>query len=375
MVTISAYNNATDRRESVQSDRPGLRTRTGGVGHTLLVGAELGRQETDNFRATGYFNGTSTSVQAPLSSPTIDTPVTFRQSATDADNHGVASLAAVFAQDQLELTRNLQAVVGLRFDAFDMDFTNNRTAAAFSTTDRMLSPRLGLIYKPVQPLSLYSSYSLTFVPRAGEQLVVAVAVERSARPRGVQELRGRGEVGHPSGAWPDRRRLPPRSQQRRVPDPNDPTLSLLVDAQRTKGLELELTGALTPAWNLTAGYAYQDGTITRSISATAQAGRRARPRAGSLVLDLEQLQGHAALVRRSRRHPPQPRCSRPPTTPSCCPASPAWMGRSSSTSRQAARAVQRREPLRRALLLERAQQQQHHPRLTARGQVVGDDEF
>ncbi|HVJ28488.1 MAG TPA: TonB-dependent receptor, partial [Vicinamibacterales bacterium] len=47
---------------------------------------------------------------------------------------------------------------------------------------------------------------------------------------------------------------------------------LLVDAQRTKGLELELTGALTSAWNLTAGYAYQDGTITRSISSTAQAG-------------------------------------------------------------------------------------------------------
>ena len=57
-----------------------------------------------------------------------------------------------------------------------------------------------------------------------------------------------------------------------VPDPADPTRSILVDAQRTKGLELELQGNLTRAWSLVGGYAYQDGEITQSISATAQAG-------------------------------------------------------------------------------------------------------
>ena len=57
-----------------------------------------------------------------------------------------------------------------------------------------------------------------------------------------------------------------------VPDPNDPTLSILVDAQRTKGLELGLNGNITRAWSMAGGYAYQDGEITRSISATAQAG-------------------------------------------------------------------------------------------------------
>jgi len=57
-----------------------------------------------------------------------------------------------------------------------------------------------------------------------------------------------------------------------VPDPADPTRSILVDAQRTRGLELEMSGAVTRDWNLIAGYAYQNGTITRSISAGAQAG-------------------------------------------------------------------------------------------------------
>ena len=57
-----------------------------------------------------------------------------------------------------------------------------------------------------------------------------------------------------------------------VPDPNDPTTSILVDAQRTKGLELGVNGYVTRAWSVAGGYAYQDGEITRSISATAQAG-------------------------------------------------------------------------------------------------------
>jgi catecholate siderophore receptor len=57
-----------------------------------------------------------------------------------------------------------------------------------------------------------------------------------------------------------------------LPDPADTGRSILVDAQRTTGLELEVNGSLTPDWSLIAGYAYQNGTITRSISAGAEAG-------------------------------------------------------------------------------------------------------
>ena len=35
-----------------------------------------------------------------------------------------------------------------------------------------------------------------------------------------------------------------------VPDPDDPAVSRLVDAQRTKGFELGLNGYLTRAWNM-----------------------------------------------------------------------------------------------------------------------------
>ena len=37
--------------------------------HTLLAGAEFGRQVTDNFRNTGFFNNTATSILVPLRRP------------------------------------------------------------------------------------------------------------------------------------------------------------------------------------------------------------------------------------------------------------------------------------------------------------------
>ena len=49
-VAISAYNNATDAPESVQPDGPDRLAPDRRIGHTLLLGAEFGRQETDNFR-------------------------------------------------------------------------------------------------------------------------------------------------------------------------------------------------------------------------------------------------------------------------------------------------------------------------------------
>ena len=55
-------------------------------------------------------------------------------------------------------------------------------------------------------------------------------------------------------------------------DPNDPTVSMLVDGQRTRGFELGANGSLTRAWSLLGAYAYQDGEITRSLSANAAAG-------------------------------------------------------------------------------------------------------
>jgi catecholate siderophore receptor len=274
-VAIQAYNNATTRQNLFNQTDLLVAARTGRFGHTLLFGAELGRQETDNFRQTGFFSTLGpnvTTFNAPLSAPTISLPVDFRQNATDADNHGITTVAAVYAQDQIELSRHVEAVVGLRFDSFKADVTNNRTATDSSSDDGLLSPRLGLIYKPIQPLSLYGSYSMTYLPRAGEQLSSLNPTNQALDP---EEFRNY-EVGAKWDVVPAFSLTAALYRLDRgnvvVPDPQDPSQSILVDAQRTSGLEVGLNGNITRAWSVAGGYAYQDGEITRSLSAAAQAG-------------------------------------------------------------------------------------------------------
>src|SRR5690606_21085647 len=84
--TLAAYNNATARRNLFSQTDVIAVAWTGAVEHTLLFGAELGRQETDNFRMSGTF--ATAPFTAPVTSPTVrGAPVTFPQSPTDADNH------------------------------------------------------------------------------------------------------------------------------------------------------------------------------------------------------------------------------------------------------------------------------------------------
>src|SRR4029453_17381849 len=139
--------------------------------HTLLAGVEVGRQATDNFRNTGYFENQATSFAVPFASPTVSVPVVFQQSATDADNHVVADVSAVYAQDQFTLSRQWQAIAGIRYERFDLSFHNNRDGANLGRDDHMVSPRLGLVFKPVESVSTYGSHTVSHPPTAGEQFL------------------------------------------------------------------------------------------------------------------------------------------------------------------------------------------------------------
>jgi catecholate siderophore receptor len=274
---LSAYNNATARRNVFNQTDLNVTGFTGRIKHVLLAGAELGRQATSNLRHTGYFTSIGpaiTSVAVPVSAPTVSLPVTFRQSATDADNDGVATVAAVYGQDQVELSRHVQAVVGVRFDRFDVDFHNRRTNATVTSTDNLVSPRAGVIYKPVEPVSIYSSYSLTYVPRAGEQLSSLSLTNRSLEPEKFINYEAGVKWDFPSGLSLTAAVYRLNRTNVVVPDPNDATRSMLVDGQRTSGFELGATGHITRAWSAVGGYAYQDGRITSTLSASAKSGAR-----------------------------------------------------------------------------------------------------
>ena len=276
-VALQAYNNDGTRQNLFHQTDLMWQGRGRGIEHTLLAGLELGRQQTDSLRHTGYFTTLGpnvTSASVPLSRPTTALPLAFRPSPTDADNESEARIAALYVQDQIRFSPRFQAVVGLRYDRFEVDFKNRRDGAELESRDGMLAPRLGLIFKPVEALSLYGSYGLSYQPRAGEHLGSLTASNANLDP---EEF-----VNYELGAkWEPSPHLSLTAALYRLeranvvaPDPVDPARSVLVDGQESEGLELGFTGRLTRRWTITGGYAWQDGEITHSLSATARAGAR-----------------------------------------------------------------------------------------------------
>jgi catecholate siderophore receptor len=273
LVALSAYNNATRRKNLFSQTDLTYTASTGRVRHTLVGGFELGRQLTDNFRSTGFFNNTSTSIQVPFDDPVTGVPVTYRQNATDADNRVKTNLAAAYLQDQLELSRHVQLVVGLRYDYFDLRFHNNRNGEDLRRIDNLVSPRVGVVVKPVDRLSLYGSYSVSHLPSSGDQFSALTTLTQQVKPEKFSNY----EVGV---KWDVRRYLSftsalyrlNRTNTRSI-DPNNPAVLLQTGSQRTNGFEVGLSGSVTRDWSVAGGYAYQDAFIT-SATAAAAAGRQ-----------------------------------------------------------------------------------------------------
>jgi catecholate siderophore receptor len=269
LVTLTAYNNSTRRKNLFNQTDLTYIARTGKIRHTLLGGTELGRQLTNNFRNTGYFNNRDTSIQVAFDGPRTSVPVTFRQSSTDANNRVRVNLGAAYVQDQVEITRYLQLVGGIRFDYFDLQFHNNRNGQDLGRIDRLLSPRFGVVVKPVTALSLYGSYSVSYLPSSGDQFSSLTAETETIKPEKFTNY----ETGI---KWDIRHNLSLTSAvyrldrtNTRANDPNRPGVIIQTGSQRTGGFELGLGGQITTAWSLTGGYSYQDAYISNSTTAAA----------------------------------------------------------------------------------------------------------
>jgi catecholate siderophore receptor len=266
-VTITAYNNATKRQNLFNQTDVTFNASTGTVRHTVLAGAEVGRQLTNNFRRSGFFNNTATSGLVPLSDPTVTTPVTFRQNATDANNHVQTNLGATYVQDQIEINRYLQVVTGVRFDYFDLQFHNNRNNQDLRRIDRLVSPRAGVIVKPVDAMSVYVNYGVAYLPSSGDQFSQLTTITQQVKPEKFTnyELGAKWDI-RPNLSFTTALYRQDRTNTRAT-DPNDPARILQTGSQRTNGYEVGLNGFVTSKWSVTGGYAYQDAFISSATVA------------------------------------------------------------------------------------------------------------
>ena len=137
--------------------------------------------------------------------------------------------------------------------------------------------------KPAEPVSLYASYSVSYLPSAGDQFSLAHADQpaRSSRRSSATTRSARSGTAAPASPSP-RPLYRPRPQQRgRAPTRRPARHRSWSTPSAPAASSSGVTGNVTGRWRVMGGYAYQDGEITQSISATAPAGARARAAAAS----------------------------------------------------------------------------------------------
>jgi catecholate siderophore receptor len=270
-VSLGGYTSATDRQNWIGQGNLVWTGSTGPIGHTLLAGFEIGNQDTFARRTEVDFGGGVEDVTVPLARRLAVPAASVGR--LDRASTSTLDFVSAYVQDQIAIGEHLQLIGGVRYDEFSLDSTNLVSGLALSRTDRKWSPRFGVVLKPQDSLSLYASYSTSFLPQSGDQFSVLDANTAALEPEKFQNL----EAGVKWAARPDLFvtaavfRLD-RSNTRAA-DPLNPGFVVLTGASRVTGFEASLVGKLTPNWQASLGYTYLDGKI-RSDTDRAPAGTR-----------------------------------------------------------------------------------------------------
>jgi catecholate siderophore receptor len=229
------------------------------------MGLEIGFQENENYRIKST---TRESVEAsnPFTFLTFDSS-RDRNTSTDISNQ------AIYFQDQISLNEQYQIIAGLRYDQFKTKYNDIKDSSNSATiNDQFVTPRIGLVYKPIEPVSLYTSYSLSYLPRTGEQLTSLTPTNKSFDPEKFTNIEAgiKYDLLQSFSISSSIYRL--ERSKMAITDPSLPSTNIiLVDGQVTKGFELGVAGKLFDSYSMYGGYTYQDAEITKNqVTGTTQ---------------------------------------------------------------------------------------------------------
>jgi catecholate siderophore receptor len=126
------------------------------------------------------------------------------------------------------------------------------------------------VIKPIEPASLYAAYSISYLPSSGDQFSSLSVTSATLEPEQFTNY----EVGAKWDVRPDLALTAAAYRLERsntsAPDPADPARVVQTGEQRTKGLELGVTGSVTPRWQVAGGISWQRAEITSRTSAAAE---------------------------------------------------------------------------------------------------------
>ena len=269
VVTLDGYVDTTTRENTILSGNLVGELETGGLDHTLLAGVEFISTKSNQDRWNTFWDTTQDDNEVFTISRNLGvlggsginalgnvTTNRFDQDIND-DTRVSIDVTSLYLQDEIELTDHFRLVAGLRYDTFDIDVLNVVADDVRSRKDSEVSPRLGLVYKPIEALSIYASYSESFLPRSGEQFANINGNNDKLGPNTF----GNREVGlkydFDSGLSFTAAMFEIEQRSPQVAD-NDPATLDVIESQ-IDGFELQLQGRVNDVWTVSAGYSALDG--------------------------------------------------------------------------------------------------------------------
>ena len=263
--TADGYKDPTERTNLIISGNVVNEFQTGSVKHTLLVGAEIIDTENENFRYNTFFITTEDdnevfNITRPINFGVNAAGVrTYNDFTADLKSKTASDIevTSFYIQDQIDVSDNFKIMLGGRFDSFDITVRDIKNGTSETREDEEVSPRAGLIFKPQQNLSLYVSYSESFLPRSGEQFKSLSSSSARLDPDVFEST----EIGV---KWDIRDNLSftvsyfDSEQTQAVRDSDTGENSEIVGLQ-VDGIELELKGQVNDKLYLALGYSDLDG--------------------------------------------------------------------------------------------------------------------
>lgn len=224
---------------------------TGAIDHQLLFGVDL-RQSNYTDVTLRTFQGTPIDIFNPVYSSQrleiIDRP---------SDNEVSTDSIGIYLQDQVTLADNFKLLLGGRFDAFEQTDEDRIEDTEESQSGDAFSPRLGVVYQPIKPISLYASYTRSFAPSFGRSF----DDEPFEPSRGTQyEVGVKADINDRLSATLALYDLTRTNVN--TADPDNPGFDIQTGEQNSQGFELFVSGEILPGWNMIVGYAYTDAQIT-----------------------------------------------------------------------------------------------------------------
>lgn len=270
VVQLDGYVDTTQRERFTLAGNLVGEFETGSIGHTIIAGAEFLDTSNDNDRFNPVFSSTGNDRETfdatrPLNFSggagvnAAGVPVTMTFSSINDRNEAEVQVTSFYVQDQIEINQYVDLLLGARFDSFDLSVTDTEDPANIITRSRKdeeISPRAGLIIKPQENVSLYASYSESFLPRSGGQY----ASLSDSTERLDPDVFEQSEIGV---KWDFAQGLSltaayfQNEQTRTQRDQNDETFE--TRGLKVDGFELQLQGDVTDYWFVSAGYSNLSG--------------------------------------------------------------------------------------------------------------------